>query len=146
MTGTVFLTGGTGFIGWQIADVGFGLTLGGHHRLRPESGATYVGAPFGFGLTEQRGLTIGVGPLLGFQNKAVTAVEVDPPPCRTAFGDMMRNTALVSIVAATASGCVRQGHTDDATQLVQKRDIVGLLSQFCPVPSGQEGFDRGTCQ
>jgi len=57
----------------------------------------------GFSLAKQRGLAIDILALLGFQDEAVAAVEVDPPSGRTAVVGVVGDAAFVMIVAGTAA-------------------------------------------
>ncbi len=127
-------------LGRQIAHVGLRLPLGAKHLLRPAGGVADRLATLGLrlGLAEKGGLTGGIGTLLGFQDEAAAAIEVDPARGRPLIVVMVDDGSLEPVIPEPAACRRRPVDLQHVAQLVQERDVVGALGLFGAIPARDE--------
>jgi hypothetical protein len=84
--------------------------------------------------------------LLGFQDKAVTFVEIDPAEPFGPVGGLASDGAFEDVVVlfGCCGGRGRAADTKNVAKLGQEQRVVGtFLPALLTLPARDEGFDRG---
>ncbi|MSU49349.1 MAG: hypothetical protein EXS37_09735 [Opitutus sp.] len=138
--------------GGEIAGVAFGLSAGFEHGATVEIGAGRKGSADGREVESEfvfnRGrLAFGTqidGGLLGFEDEAGAAVEVDLARCGATIGVMERDGAFedIGVLRAVGAGGIRVREREEVAELSQKKVLVGALRALGVGPAGDKCGNR----